>query len=261
MKCFAKCRKTIFISFIVFQILIISVPVSAYEVLSDWNSVQEYIFDHMENRENEIKFFYKGDTTDYGIKLKNVLKDTYLKDDYLERSWTEIRPKAYETKDGIETTLNVKYLCNIEQEEYIDRELESATLSLIKDDMSDFDKVKLINDYIIDRYEYDYSLQSVSVYSALTTSAAVCQGYSMTAYKMFSYAGLESRIVVGTAKGISHSWNLVKVDGNWYQIDITNNDSDNPNKYFLVSDQFLIYNNYRWDSKMYPTAYKNYVER
>lgn len=254
MKHFRKYRKYILASLIVFQSLIISIPACAYELFSDWDSVKDYIYENMESREKEIKFIYNGDKTNYGLKLKEELKDTYSRDDYLERSWIEIKPEAYDTKNGIETTLNIKYLCTKEEEEYIDSTLQEITSSLITENMSDLEKVKTINDYIINRYEYDYTFQSVSVYSALTTSKAVCQGYSMTAYKMFNFAGIENKIVVGTLKGIDHSWNLVKIDGKWYQIDITNNDSRTPNKYFLVNDQFLIYNNYRWDSKEYPTA-------
>ena len=251
-------RKYILAGLIFRQTFVISIPVSAYEVFSNWDDAKNYIYENMENRENKIDFIYNGDKTEYGLQLKEALKDTYSKDDYLERSWTEIKPEAYDMGGGIQTTLNIKYLCTKDQEDYVDNELEKATYSIINNDMSDYDKVMAINEYIINRYEYDYNLKSLSVYSALTTSEAVCQGYSMTAYKMFNYAGIENRIIVGTARGTAHSWTLVKVDDKWYQIDITNNDSENAYRYFLVSDQVLIQNNYVWDSKMYPSASENY---
>ena len=258
MKSFFKYKKYILAGFVFIQTFMISIPASAHEVFSNWNDIRNYIYENMRNREDKIGFIYNGDKIDYGLQLKEILKETYSKDDYLERSWTEIRPEAYDTENGIETTLNIKYLCTKEQEEYVDRELKKATHLIISNDMSDYDKIIAINKYIIDRYDYDYNLKSLSVYSALTTSEAVCQGYSMTAYKMFNYAGIENRIVVGTAKDVAHSWNLVKIDGKWYQIDITNNDSGNPYKYFLVSDNFLIQNNYIWDNKIYPSAKENY---
>lgn len=260
MKSWFKYRKYLLAGFIFAQTFVMTVPAYADEAFSNWNDAENYIYEKMINREDKIEFVYNGDKDNYGQELKDVLKDTYSKDDYLERSWTEIKPEAYDTGSGIKTTLNIKYLCTKEQETYVDNELKNIVKSLIKEGMSDYDKVKAINDYIINRYEYDYSLNSISVYTSLTTSEAVCQGYSMTAYKMFEYAGVKNRIVVGTARGTSHSWNLVRVDGKWYQIDITNNDSGNPDKYFLVSDQFLIENNYIWDSKMYPSASQNYCK-
>ena len=58
--------------------------------------------------------------------------------------------------------------------------------SIITPDMSDFYKVKIINKYLVYRYEYDYTLISNNVYSALTTGKTICQGYAMSAYKMLS---------------------------------------------------------------------------
>ena len=41
------------------------------------------------------------------------------------------------------------------------------------------------------------------------------------AYEMFTKAGLPARIITGTGRGVSHAWNLVRIDGKWYQIDLT----------------------------------------
>ena len=172
----------------------------------------------------------------------------------------EIKPRADVTQEGIETTMDVTCLTTKEQEEYINTQLKSTTNSLIKANMSDLEKVRTINDYIVNRYEYDYTQKSISVYSALTTSVAVCQGYSMTAYKMLNYAGVENRIIVGTLKGVPHSWNSVKIDGNWYQLDITNNDSIEKNKYFLVSDETLSLHQYSWDREKYPKARRGIIK-
>ena len=148
MKCFSKYRKYILAGTIFIQTFMISVPASAYEIFSNWNDTEDYIYENMINRETEIKFVYNGDKTDFGTKLKEVLKDTYSKDDYLERSWTEIKPEAYDTSNGIDTILNIKYLCTKNEEDYIDSELKSATNSIISKGMSDYEKVKAINNYI-----------------------------------------------------------------------------------------------------------------
>lgn len=158
------------------QILTMSIPVYAYEVFSNWNDAEKYIYENMINREDKIKFVFKGDKDNFVLNLKSSLKDAYSQDDYLERSWTQIKPEAYNINEGIETTLNIKYLCSKEQENYIDKELMNITDDIINDDMSDFDKVKAINNYIMNRYEYDYDLKSVSVYSSLTTSKSSVSG-------------------------------------------------------------------------------------
>ena len=246
--------KTIIIAFIIMQIM--TLTAFAYEKIQKLEDMEDNIYKHLENRDLNFTFLYTGTRKEFEDNIRKCIKNAYSKDDYLERSWLEIKPKAKITENGIETTIDATYLTTKEQEEYIDTELERITKSLIKTNMTELEKVRAINDYIVNRYEYDYTLKSISVYSGLTTSLAVCQGYSMTAYKMFNYAGIENRIIVGKIKDIPHSWNTVKIKGNWYQLDITNNDSIEKDKYFLVGDDTLIANEYFWDREKYPKAQK-----
>jgi transglutaminase/protease-like cytokinesis protein 3 len=62
----------------------------------------------------------------------------------------------------------------------------------------------------------------------------------MAAYRMFTEAGLEARIISGIGNGASHAWNIVKVEGKWYNIDLT---WDDPLSYngeaVLTYDYFL----------------------
>lgn len=247
-----KIIKVIIMLFMIMQTM--TLTAFAYEKVQNLNEIEYSIYKHLENRDNNFTILFSGTRKEFEDKILTCIKNAYSRDDYLERSWLEIKPKARVTEDGIETTLDVTYITTKEQEEYIDTELKNVTNSIIKSNMSDLEKVKNINDYIINRYNYDYSQKSISVYSALTSSLAVCQGYSMTAYKMFNYAGIENRIIVGKIKDTPHSWNIVKIEGVWYQLDITNNDSIEKNKYFLVSDNMLLSNQYAWDREKYPQA-------
>lgn len=251
-----KIIKVAIVSFIIMQTM--TLTTFAFEKVKNLDEMESSIYKHLENRDNNFTVLYTGPRKEFEEKMLNCIKDSYSKDDYLERSWLEIKPKANVTEDGIETIMSVTYLTTKDQEEYIEKELKRATNSIIKPNMSDLDKVSAINNYIINRYNYDYTQKSLSVYSALTTSLAVCQGYSMTAYKMLNYAGIENRIVVGKVNDTSHSWNIIKISDSWYQLDITNNDSVEKNKYFLVSDEMLINNQYVWDRSRYPKALNNF---
>lgn len=250
--------KIIIIAIIIGQTTTLSV--FAIEKVPNLHDMEYSIYKHLENRDNKFSILYTGTRKEFENNILSTISNAYSKDDYLERSWLEIKPQADITEDGIETTLDVTYLTTEKQEEYIDAQLNDITNSIIKANMSDLEKVRTINDYIINRYEYDYSQKSISVYSALTTSLAICQGYSMTAYKMFNYAGIENRIIVGKIKDIPHSWNIVKIDGNWYHIDITNNDSTEKDKYFLVNDDYIIAKQYSWNREKYPKALKGYYD-
>lgn len=100
------------------------------------------------------------------------------------------------------------------------------------------EKEKLIHDYIIDNLTYDQVAASGSyvygdtlprafdIYGAVCNKKAVCEGYS----KMFQYlcycVGINSTQVVGTSGGVNHMWNAVNIDGDWYQVDTTWNDTN-----------------------------------
>lgn len=126
--------------------------------------------------------------------------------------------------------------------------------------MSDFDKVKVINKYLIDRYRYDDSLISNNAYSALMTGKTTCQGYALTAYKMLKLSGIENRIVTGELEGVPHGWNLVKLNNKWYHLDITNNDALSSDKYFLKSDKDLKRDGFTWKYNDYPACDEDYNE-
>ena len=104
----------------------------------------------------------------------------------------------------------------------------AAVDQVIKDGMSEKDKVKAIHDYLIYHANYvnngDYSTAENWAYGAggvLLHKEGVCQSYAFAFYMMAISAGLECRFVSGTADGGGHAWNQVKVNGKWYYIDCT----------------------------------------
>lgn len=104
----------------------------------------------------------------------------------------------------------------------------AAVDQVIKDGMSEEEKVKAIHDYLIYSANYvnngDYESAENWAYGAcgvLIHKEGVCQSYAIAFYMMASAAGLDCQYVTGTAKGGGHAWNQVKVDGTWYYIDCT----------------------------------------
>lgn len=124
---------------------------------------------------------------------------------------------------GSNTTLNFEfsYKTTLKEEQELDREIKGALKELKIQKATQDQKVKAIHDYIVNRVSYDSTLQRASAYDAMMDQTAVCEGYSMLAYRMLTEAGLECRIISGTGEGVAHAWNIVKVDGKWYNIDLT----------------------------------------
>ena len=106
--------------------------------------------------------------------------------------------------------------------------------SIITANMNAYDRVKAIHDYLVKNVDYDYNgletgnLQP-SVYTAegaLCNGLAVCQGYAEAFELLCAKAGVKAQMVYGDAGNStdgwqSHAWNVVRIDGEWYQIDCT----------------------------------------
>lgn len=118
----------------------------------------------------------------------------------------------------------------------------------LQGEMSELDRELYLFDSLASRCSYDTEAASngenwkaYTQYGALVDGKAVCEGYARAMQSLLSCAGLESTLVSGTSKGMLHMWNLVKIDGDWYHLDATWNDSDSlvSYKYFNVTDEMI----------------------
>lgn len=169
-------------------------------------------------------------------------KSTSKDADYLKLSINRIQWQWTYNPLGTTATLKltVAYKATLAQEQKVDAKIKSVLKSLKLENKSDYKKVKAIHDYIINRVSYDQTFMKYSAYNALINKSSVCEGYAAAAYRMFLDSGIESRIIIGFADGGAHAWNIVKVNGKWYNIDLTWDDPIMSNgKQALRYDYFL----------------------
>lgn len=142
-----------------------------------------------------------------------------LSEDGIFNSETASTDNAYIST--IQETLSVDYTQSGQYDSIINTIINNS----ITASMSDFDKAKAIHDYIIINTSYDTSTSipdsSFSPDGVFLKGIAVCQGYA-EAYKLFMDAlEIECEVVRGSADNVSHAWNVVKIDGQWYHVDVT----------------------------------------
>ena len=238
----------------IFFLNINAIKVFGKEKYINMKQLENGIYQHLIKGDTYISFVYTGSKEEFEENISKTIQNAYKRDSYIERSWSEIVPEAVAKRDYIEGNISISYSTTQNEEEYVNEEIQKIS-SNIKQELSDFEKIKFINNYLMKRFDYDYKLESTNAYTALKTNCAVCQGYSMTAYKLLESVNVESKIIVGTSDENPHSWNLVKINGKWYHLDITNNDTTQSDKYFLKNDEFMKINGYDWNSEDYPAAY------
>ena len=94
-----------------------------------------------------------------------------------------------------------------------------------------------VHDYICRNFEYDGSLECDDLYDFLKYGKGTCQSYAAAFMAIMRECGIESHFVASDA--ISHIWNYVKLDGEWYHADLTWDDNDDgfSRRHFLLSDR------------------------
>jgi len=103
--------------------------------------------------------------------------------------------------------------------------------------MSDYEVAVAINNYLCAHADYDYSYSNYTAYSLFTTGRGVCQAYANAYWRLMNAAGIPTDYVRGySSSGGRHGWNRCLINGSYYYVDVTWNDSKNCwNKYLLVS--------------------------
>ena len=113
-------------------------------------------------------------------------------------------------------------ISNAEKVEYTVETVETVIRNLDLEGKSDYEKILMICQYICDNVEYGvYDSDSYTAYGALKYGLAVCDGYEDLTYALLMEAGLDSACVSGYAGGGSHAWNIVLLDGLYYNLDTT----------------------------------------
>lgn len=161
-----------------------------------------------------------------------------------------------------------------------DREIleivDQVLTEVAPDSMSQVERELAIHDYMVENIRYDSdSLSLLPVYSqdpdndnpygALVNGRAICRGYATSFQLFMDLAGIECITVEGEANydREEHAWNMVRLDGDWYCVDVTWDDptgsglmlSDSvAHRYFNVTSEFMRGTNHFWDAESVPEA-------
>lgn len=141
-------------------------------------------------------------------------------------------------------------LYNQEQIDYINTKVDEIISQKIKSTMTIREKIRVIHDYIINITTYDKERATAIennvdmknnysniAYGILIANKAVCGGYSDLMAIFLNRFGVDNFKISTT----NHVWNLVKLDGVWYHLDLTWDDPVVPdNGNYVIYDHYLI---------------------
>lgn len=211
----------------------------AYNLLDDnEKKVYDIVLDAIINFTDVISPVEVPVTTDQCSKIKD-----YILTDHPEIFW--LRHGVcynYNTDTGLVNEIRFTYCLTKEEvatrQNAIDMALKSF-LSSINDNMSDFEVALRVYENIISLVDYDTiglnkqkkednSSPEIpddlrSIYGVFVNKKAVCAGYAKAAQYLYNLLGIECVYVVSD----THAWNLIKLEGDYYHLDVTWGDNSN----------------------------------
>lgn len=204
--------------------------------IANETELEDVLYRQLLARNTTFQFNWTGDAEEIVNSdwLADIFAQVYEKDlttsddfDYLLYS-----VKEYELVRGVKEnmnayTLRVLYRERPEQLLKVNKMVNKSLLALKLSNDSAAVKVRKLHDFIIRRVKYNGGTSKDSAYAAIVEGQANSRGYALLAYKMLTEVGVPCRIVSGVVAGDAAFWNIVKIEGFWYYLDLARDDGDN----------------------------------
>ena len=129
---------------------------------------------------------------------------------------------------------------------------------IITDGMTPYEKEKAVYDWMCANLGHEGGVTvvvptapeySAEPYGVLKYGAAVCVGFATTFRMFMQMMDIDCMVVHNSY----HSWDLVKLDGEWYHTDIYSDVGSGDYANFNMTDEMCAYG-HNWDTNFYPAA-------
>lgn len=216
-----------------------------------------FVYDKIASSMDDINNIIE-DGTDYKIEidisedgyavtpaeLKTVI-DVYTRD-YTGHFWFNKRYgySGYLNSENTEIITKIYMYCYADREEtaLAKQKYDSAADKLIAGitpDMPEFERELILHDRLAGHIAYEDGDYVHDAYGALVNGKAVCEGYAKAFQYLLQKVGIQSFMATGIGNGGKHAWNIVRIDGKYYNVDLTWDDvkSDIIYTYFNITDE------------------------
>lgn len=131
---------------------------------------------------------------------------------------------------------------------------------VITDDMTDYEKEIAIYDWMYDNITCSEGITSIipifgdgvdNPHGVLKSGEAVCVGFATTFRLFMQMLDIECMVVHDIY--LSHSWNLVNIEGGWYHSDLYMDSGAARYASFNMTDD-ICYQSHEWDMEFFPNA-------
>lgn len=186
-------------------------------------------------------------------QLKHVFEAVY--NDHPELFWLETGYSCKHRQDGECVEITLQYNRTAQNLAQSKAEFEKAALAITdkaEQKSTDEEKELFIHNALIEKAEYaTSSAMNQSAYSALVSGDTVCAGYARAFQYLMQQVGIPCYYCTGYS-GEDHAWNIARIDGKFYNVDVTWDDTDPATvDYFNKTDAELVGTHVRTGMSVY----------
>lgn len=175
-------------------------------------------------------------------EINKIVKDTYIR--HPEFFYVDNRIFGMGLSKDTVAVVCPQYLYDEKETATYQEKINKKTkeiLNKIDNTMNDFQKALIIHDEIVLNCKYEnaeINQQYSTIYGGLIDNSCDCNGYAKTYSYLLSLAGIDSEIIY--CQPMYHMWNKVKIDNNYYNVDVTWDDPM-PDSYGLVGHDYFLF--------------------
>ncbi len=189
-------------------------------------------------------------------QIKNVYEAVY--NDHPEMFWLEGGYSCKYLPDGSCVEITLKYNQTASNLEAAKQDFQLYALRILSGAGAmgtNTEKEQYAHDGLMLAADYDVNApMNQSAYSALVQGKSVCAGYARAYQYLLQQLGIPCYYCTGYA-GEDHAWNIVKLDGNYYNVDVTWDDTEpSTYDYYNKSDRAFAATHMRTGLSVYLPA-------
>lgn len=146
--------------------------------------------------------------------IDGASRATSYEESMLKEGYSIVKPEyLYNKEESMQRTIQIE-----QERDYV--------LQSIPEGFGDYERVKFIYDYLVERLEYvEGAPDNQNICSSLIQNETVCAGYAKAMQYLLNAMDMECIYVLGDVTDETgtdgHAWNIVNCDGSYYYVDVT----------------------------------------
>lgn len=186
--------------------------------------------------------------------MGNVITDIYRENPTLVPTEPMTAVNMY-SGSGSQRLYEISINYGLTSEEINERSAQLAAIDafahLNTESLSELQRAYAACEYLMNNCAVSTVSADNTAYSALVQGWANSEGLAFAFVELCRQLNVDCRIVYGQLDWIEHCWNIIKIDGSYYHVDVSAAITGDAENSFLAADADF-WGLYRWDVASYP---------